>query len=398
MQRHKQSKKKSVTHGPTLTRDQKDLVERILREARDADPLACVNRIPDPVVAVALLEGLPVSEGFTLPLVRAVAARFEQKPVQKAVKRIVFRMRQKGIDPRGIELKTADQPLFKPAEKEDALAFMGPLDAQGARPIFMAIPLVPQGFEVGIGVVSDEQGILHFLSGAYSKKSMSEMKSQFLEGSGEAVFVEATPAHAARVLEMAYSAGRESPNEATEAYASFRTLLLSQVSPLDRPAIHDYRSEIESGGSGPGLIHSQIEKLLDHPLLKTWTIDPDHLKPLLEEIAQLQESPLILSTAQQADRVRELERQWAKTHLADSRRTLFRLRLEEMAYVFLKQQETEYARLSLMAAEDIAHHAGTSMDETVLDFLLERSLKGLLKARREGKAHGSDVREDRIIT
>jgi hypothetical protein len=397
MLHHKRSKKKNITHGPTLTPDQKDLVERILHEARDADPLECVNRIPDPGVALALLEELPISEGFTAPLVRAVAARFGQKLVQKAVKRMVFRMRQKGIDPRGIELKTPDQPLFKPAEKEDALAFMGPIDAQGARPIFVALPLTPQGFEVGIGVVSDEQGLLHFLSGAYSKKNMTVMKRQFLEGSEDAVFVEATPAHAARVLEMAYSAGRESPNEATEAYASFRTLLLSQVSPLDHPAIHDYRSAIESGGSGQGLIHSQIEKLLEHPLLKTWAIDPDHLKPLLEEIAQLQGSPLILSTAQQANRVRELERQWAKTQFADARKTLFRQRFEEMAYVFLKRQEMEFARLSLIAAEDVAHHAGTSMDETVLDFLLERSLKGLLKARRESNAQGLEVREDRII-
>jgi hypothetical protein len=397
MQRHKPSKKKNATHGPTLTPDQKDLVERILREARDADPLECVKQIPDPVVAVALLDGIPISEGFMVPLVRAVAARFEQKLVQKAVKRMVFRMRQKGIDPRGIEPKTTDQPLFKPAAKEDALALMGPLDAQGTRPVFMAIPLVPQGFEVGIGVVSDEQGILHFLSGAYSKKGMNEMKGQFLKGSADTVFVEATPAHAARVLEMAYSAGRESPNEATEAYASFRTRVLSHVSPLDHPAIHDHRHEIESAGSGRGLTHSQIEKLLDQPLLKTWTIDPEHLKPLLEEIAQLQDSPLILSTAQQADRVRELERQWAKTHFMDSRKTLFRQRFEEMAYVFFKQQEAEYARLSLMAAEDIARDAGSSMDATVLDFLLERSLKGLLKARRESKAHGSDMRGDQII-
>jgi hypothetical protein len=397
MQRHKQSKRKGVTHGPTLTSDQKDLVERILREARDADPLEWADRIQDPVVAVALLEGLPISEGFTVPLVRALAAHFEQKPVQKAVKRVIFRMRQKGIDARGIELKTADQPLFKPAEKEQALAFMGPLDAQGVRPVFMAIPLAPQGFEVGIGVVSDEQGILHFLSGAYSKKNMIEMKRQFLEGAEDAVFVEATPAHAARVLETAYSAGRDSPNEGTEAYASFRTLLLGEVSPLDHPAIHDHGEEIELEGSARKLTHSQIEKLLDHPLLKPWTIDPNHLKPLLEEIAQLQDSPLVLSTAQQADRIRELERQWAKTHFTDSRRTLFRQRFEEMAYVFLKQQEMEYARLSFMAAEDMAHHAGTSMAETVLDFLLERSLKGLLKARRDSKAHEMDVREDRII-
>lgn len=397
MQRHKQSKRKGVSHGPTLTSDQKDLVERILREARDTDPLEWADRIPDPVMAVALLEGLPISEGFTAPLVRALAARFEQKPVQKALKRMVFKMRQKGIDLRGIELKTADQPLFKPTEKEHALAFMGPLDAQGARPVFMAIPLFPQGFEVGIGVVSDEQGILHFLSGAYSKKNMTEMKRQFLEGSEDAVFVEVTPAHAARVLETAYSAGRESPNEGTEAYASFRTRLLSEASPLDHPAIHDHGEEIESEGSARTLTHSQMEKLLEHPLLKTWTVDPRHLKPLLEEIAQLQDSPLVLSTAQQADRIRELERQWAKTHFTDSRRTLFRQRFEEMAYVFLKQQEAEYARLSLMAAEDIAHHEGTWMDETVLDFLLERSLKGLLKARRESKAHGMEAHVDRII-
>jgi len=397
MQRHKQSKKKSVAHGPSLTPEQKGAVETILRDARDADPAVCVNHISDPVVAVALLEGLPLSEGFTVPLVRATAARFKEKPVQKAVKRIVFRMRQKGIDPRGIELKSADRPLFKAAEKEETQALMGPLDAQGARPVFMAIPLVPQGFQVGIGVVSDEQGILHFISGAYSKKNMTEMKRQFLEGSGETVFVEATPAHAARVLETAYSAGREDPNEDTEAYVSFRTLLLNQISPLDHPAIHDHRAEIEPSGLGPGLTHSQIEKLLDHPLLKTWTIDRDHLKPLLEEIGQLQESRLILSTAQQTDRIRELERQWAKTHFTDSRKAVFRERFEEMAYVFLKQEETEYARLSLMAAEDIARHAEMSMNETVIDFLIERSLKGLLKAQREGKAQEPDAPTERII-
>jgi hypothetical protein len=274
---------------------------------------------------------------------------------------------------------------------------MGPLDAQGARPVFVAIPLAPQGFEVGIGVVSDEQGILHFLSGAYSKKNMTEMKRQFLEGAGDTDFVEVTPAHAARVLETAYSAGKESPNEGTEAYASFRTLLLNEVSPLDHPAIHDHGEEIKWEGSARTLTHSEMEKLLDHPLFKAWTIDPNDLKSLLEEIAQLQDSPLVLSNAQQADRVRELERQWAKTHFTDSRRSLFRQRFEEMAYVYLKQQEMEYARLSLMAAEDIARSAGTSMDETVLDFLLERSLKGLLKARRESKAHEMEVREDRII-
>ncbi len=397
MQRHKQSKKKPATHVQTLTPDQKERVEKVLSEAPHADPSEWADRIADPVVAALILEGLPISEGFSVPLVQAVAARFQHKPVQKAIRRMVFRMRQKGIDPLGIELKTVDQPLLKPTEKEQARAFMGPIDAQGTRPVFMAIPLAPQGFEVGIGVVSDEEGILHFLSGAYSKKNMTEMRRRFLESAEDAVFAEVTPPHAARILEKAYSAGRENPNEGAEAYVAFRTLLLSQVSPLDHPAINDHRSEIESEGMGPRLTRSQIEKLLDHPLLITWTIDPDHLKPLLEEIAQLQESPLVLSTTQQTDRVRGLERHWAETHFADSRKALFQERFEEMAYLFLKRQETEYARLSLMAAEDIAHGAEASMDETVLDFLLERSLKGLLKARRESKAHGLDTREERII-
>jgi hypothetical protein len=397
MQRHKQPKRKGVPHGPTLTQDQRDLVQRLLQEADHADPLEWADRVPDPGVAVAVLEGLPISKGFTAPLVRALALRFEQKPVQKAVKRTVFRMRQKGVEPEGIQVKTADQPLFKPAEREHTLVFMGPPDAQGARPLFVAIPLAPQGFQVGIAVASDEEGLLHFLSGPYSKKNMIEMKNQFMEGSGETVFVEATLAHAARVLEMAYSAGRETPNEATEAYVSFRTLLLSEVTPLDHAAILDHSTELESGGAARTLTHSQMEKLFDHPLLKTWAIDPDHLKPLLEEIAQLQDSPLVLSNAQQTDRIRELERQWAKNHFTDSRTALFRQRFEEMAYVFLKRQETEFARLSLLASEDIAHRAGASVDETVLDFLIERSLKGLLKARRESKAPGPDVREPRII-
>ncbi len=397
MQRHKQSKKKPIAHGQTLTSDQRSLVEKFLSEAPHATPSDWADRVADPVVAALILEELPISQGFTMPLAQAVAARFQQKPVQKAIKRMVFRMRQKGIDPLGIELKTLDQPLLKPAEKEHARAFMGPIDARGMRPVFMAIPLAPQGFEVGIGVVSDEQGILHFLSGTYSKKHMTEMRKRFLESAEDAVFAEVTPAHAARVLEKAYSEAREHPNEGAEAYVAFRTLLLSQVSPLDHPAINDHRTEIESERMGPRLTHSQIEKLLDHPLLITWAIDPDHLKPLLEEIAQLQDSPLVLSTAQQTDRVRELERQWAKTHFADSRKALFQERFEEMAYLFLKRQETEYARLALMAAEDIAHQTETSMDETVLDFLLERSLKALLKARRESKAHELDAREERII-
>jgi hypothetical protein len=392
VQRHKKSKKK-VSPEPALTLDQKALLEQILHEARDADPAEWADRISDPVMAAVLVEGLPISEGFTVPLARALAARFEQKPVQKAVKRMVFRMRQKGIDPSGIELKADDKPLFKPAEKERGLAFVGPLDERGTRPLFLAVPLAPQGFEVGIGVVSDEQGILHFLSGSYSKKGMNEMKRQFLEGAGDTVFVEAGLDHAARVLELAYSAGRENPNEGTEAYAAFRTTLLNEASPLDHPAIHDHRAEIEL--EGPGLLHSQIEKLLDHPLLKNWTIGADHLKPLLEEIAHIQDSPLVLSNAQQTDRIRELERQWAITYFTDARKTLYRQRFEEMAYVFFKQQEMEYARLALMAAENVARHTGTSMGETVLDFMTERSLKGLLKARREGKAH--DVEEDRII-
>lgn len=393
MRKKKKLQKKSAEPSPTLSSEEKALLENLLADLPGVDPSTFKEQSPSLRVACALVESLPVRSPETPRILSAVSESFEQKEVQKAVKKALFRLRQSGVTLPEPDAEDAAHPVFKKLEQPEAAAYLGPIDGMGSRAVFLSIPQVSKGVDLGMGIINDEQGILEFLFGRYSRKQAREVEEIFFDRVPH--IVKATLSHAATLLERAYA--HKGADESARGYLQLRPWLLKKAPPLDRPPVYDLLSLEEASPSI--LTESQIQKLLDHELMATWIVDLEESKPIVEEIIKAEESPILVSQGQRLERIKQIKDGSILKLYPDSKRALVKARMEEMAYIFFKKGEETHARLSLAAGLLLDEKDSPLRVNPFLKAILDRSLHMVLQASREAEGStdtGSDS-SSRII-
>jgi hypothetical protein len=331
--------------------------------------------IPSPRLAQAFLEKMPLDKAEAVDLVLAVRDAFmNHRDVLKSAKKALYKLKQQGFTPADPGFgKEAPFYAQKPGNEEPE-AFIGPLDGLGNRPVFVAMPQFPMGVDVGLGIISDEEGIVEFFFGRYSKKRMREFKDIFFQQVGG--MVETSMPHVGTLLEKAYVQNADQPSEGVEGYLQLRPWILENVTLLDRSPVYDLLPP--ESADGEVMTESRIRKLLNHELTATWLIDPDDLKSLIEEIIKAQESPIFITEEQRSNRIQEIKEKGVRDLYPESKRLIMKQRLEETAYIFLKKEEEEYVRLAVAAALTLAE-ADTAMSiNPFLKIFVERNLDSLL--------------------
>jgi hypothetical protein len=369
--------RKLKKHKPAvaLSPEERSHLGRLLNDAGNLDPSELVKQVPSSPLAEALAENLPLSEPRTLEILSAIFNTFPQKNVQKAVKKTLFRLKQMGVTPK--EKEPDKGPLLK-AKAEEPAAYIGPIDGAGNRPLLFVLPQGAAGVDLAMGAVNDEQGIIDFVYGRYSRKRIKEVKEVFF--SKVPHMVETTLSHVAAVLEHAYRQGQGKSSPPAEEYLRLRPWLLENVQLLDHPPVADVMP-IEDVSTDI-LTETQVKKLLNHELLASWVIDPEKLKPLMEEIKRAEESPIFISEAQRREHIyRITEDGITKVFDANDRET-FRKRLEETAYVFFKLGEQSFARLCIAASLSLTEKQSLLKVNPLLKSLLDRSLSRFSKPPR----------------
>ena len=170
-----------------------------------------------------------------------------------------------------------------------------------------------------------------------------------------------------------------------------RPWILENVSLLEQSAIYDLISF--DGISEGSLTSSQIEKLLAHELMNTWIIDPDKIKPLLEDIQKVKESRILVSDAQKTEHITEAKRKATREIFSEDKRLLMKCRLEEMAYFFSKLGQEEMARLSLTAAQSLDEKDSPLLVNPFLEAIMERSLAFHMQAAEKAPGSGDTAGE-----
>jgi hypothetical protein len=342
----KKQKKRKALDTAVLSSEENILIKSLLENLHDIDPSKIVEQIPSPEVARVLVKQLRSEHPKTVSLLSAIGEAFGEKSVQKEIKRALFRLKQKGmVIPEAAHPEKAPSPL-KRIEPAEPYVYVGPVDGSGSRVLFIALPRIPKGYDIGMGVVSDVEGLLEFISGTYSKKQMKEVKSMFFESVDP--LVETTLSHAATILEGIHTQEGLDRTDAANNYLQLRPLLLEKTALLERPVIYDFIPE--ENISHESLTDSRIQKLLDHKLLESWIVQPEEIEPIMEEIRKTEESPILISEAQKTERIEEIKEKAVSDLYSEPKRDRLKNRLEETAYVFFKLGEEEYARLSLAAA------------------------------------------------
>ena len=376
--RKKPKRKKSLPSSP-LSQEQETQLTSLLENPRNIGPSNIDEQIPSPELAQAFVDRLPPDDPESIHILLALREAFPQKNVQKAIKKTIFRFKQRGLSHPDLEPGNGPPILVRKAEKAEPSAHLGPVDGKGSRGIFVTLPQIPKGVDVGIGVVNDEQGILQFIYARYSKKRMKEVKELFFANFRHAV--ETSISHAATVLERAYQNSGQSLAQQAGDYLKLRPWILENVSLLEQAAIYDL-IPLDSI-SKEGLTASLIDRLLGHELMQTWIIDPAKMTAFVEEIQKVEESRILVSEAQKTEQVNELKRKAITEIYSEEKRLLLIWRLEEMAYLFFKLNEERMARLCLAAAQSIDEKDSPLFVNPFLEAMMERSLGFYKEAARE---------------
>ncbi|MFO7737391.1 MAG: hypothetical protein R6V46_02860 [Desulfatiglandaceae bacterium] len=385
MPHKKKTGKKKTAPQTVLRAEEETLVNELLEYSQDMDPSQMLARIPDSRIAQGLIDRLPLDENTPISLLTAIKEKFEQKEVRKAVKRSLYRLKSQGLFNEAVPNETRRSPsILKPAQKKEPEAYIGPLDLKGSRAVFIILHRALKGQDVGLGIVSDEAGMQQFHYGVFSKNRTRELKAYFAQEAGP--LVNTSLSHAATVLEAAYRRHLELNPDVPQDYLEIRPWLLEQSSVLSRPAIYDTASCSES--SDGVLTDSQLERLFAHELMQSWFIELERLRPCMEEILQIDDSPIVLTEPQKIDRLRHIKEKRIEGLFPPEKRTLLQHRFDEMAYMFYKLGQEDFCRLCLAAAHSLTQKDTILKINPVIAFLMDRSLDFYMNTPEE-----TDVQE-----
>ncbi|UCF82044.1 MAG: hypothetical protein JSV50_12600 [Desulfobacteraceae bacterium] len=370
--RSKKKSKKGKTNRPSLLASEETLVTSLLQDFKTADPSETADRIPDPRLARILIERLPLDDELPVPLLLALDEGFKDKEVHKAVKRVLYRLKKKGVSVESSYLqKESSAPILRQIQKEEHAAYIGPITGTiGSRAVLIVLQRAMKGHHAGIGLVSEAEGIHQFLYTAFSKKRIKEIKDSLSEEAGP--LVETSLSHAAAILEVAYQRHLELRSEAPAQYLELRPWLLENITPLNRPIIYDFTPGILDHAGA--LTDSHLGKLFEHNFMESWLIDFDLLRPFMEDILKVEDSPIVLSEAQKLDRVKKIKEKSIEALFPESKRSLLKHNLEETAYFFFKSDQEEYSAIALTAARTLDEEDTILRKNPVIEFLLERSM------------------------
>ncbi len=396
MGKKKRPKKRKSQDLPKLSSEEEIVLNSLLGNLKDINLNNIDQQIPSPQLACALIERLPIDAPESVDIILAMRKAFNEKAVQKTIKKTIFKFKQKGITFPDLEPSKETPFLIKKTDKDEPTAYLGPIDGFGNRGIFITLPQIPKSMDIGLGILNDEDGIIQFILGRYSKRRMRELKDFFFEQVG--TMVESSLPHAATILEKTYNRNKLGQAKSSNDYLQLRPWILENIPLLDQSFIYDF-IPFESV-SNEILIDSQIDKLLGHELMESWIIMPEEIKPLLEKVLEVEESRILVSEVQKLERIKEIKDKAVAQLFPDSKRAIIKDRLEEMAYIFFKLDEKDYTRLSLISAASLSEKDSILNVNPFFKAMVERSLDYYQKASEEddaSKDRGKDSSSSIII-
>lgn len=361
----KTKKKKRPTLSP-ISAEEQDLLHSILTNLAQVDPHHIKDHVRNPAFAVNLLEELPADAPETLDLIAAIRDTFEEREVQKSIKKTLFRLRRQGISFPELEAPKEAPLIMEGPKSPDPEAYVGPIDGNGTRGVLFVMPRVPKGVDIGIGLVNSDDGVMQFVYSRNSKKRSREIKEFFQEQVGKSV--ETSLSHAATLIENAYNK-TPAPKETARDYLRLRPWILENFPLCEQPVIYDFIHAEDV--SSEMLTDTKIKKLLDHEFMLSWIISPDEIQPLMDDISKAEESPIIISDEQKIDRVNEIKEKFITELYPEQKRRRLKQDLEEMAYLFYKRDEEEVMRICISSAK--------AVDEKESSFRVNSFLKGYLE-------------------
>jgi hypothetical protein len=271
--------------------------------------------------------------------------------LRREVRRALYRLRQRGIVPANATPAPA-QPALSPLAGSGLTALFSPIDADGARVIWLLKERRGGGIARLWGLLADSEGLINVALSELSRRELRTERAE-MERRASVSMVEGDAHLADYILCEAF---RRTPAEKRSQVGNFLTLRTEIVgSPPPAEIVHPIYAEMASV-----LEHEPAADLLKEPEIAAWKFPSTAIKTYVDEIKSIQESVLVLNRVQQEGRINIVVERAVGELLGGERAATMRRRLEDIAYYMARSGRREPAGWAAAAAARLRDGANAS--------------------------------------
>jgi hypothetical protein len=288
-----------------------------------------------------------LSTPAALEILKQLYEKNRQKDYLKVIKKCIHALRQKGIDVADYDPRQPEEAVFKKITLPETRSFISFLDGAGDRIIFMIKPITTYESRVFEIFLNDRQGINEISSVTAFRKEAEQFIAK-ITSDDKIIFLETTAENACFLIQEAYAINERTGAVVSGSFAQWRSVFADALTLQKQPVIYQYldAQKLQHQLS----LLQKAEKLVSHIELIVWFTESDEAKQGWNKYKLAKNSPLVLNNQQVDERLLECCRETIAAFFDDTRRILFKRRLEELAYLFYKQGAEEEARIALCAA------------------------------------------------
>jgi hypothetical protein len=271
--------------------------------------------------------------------------------LRREVRRALFRLGQRGIAPAAVAAAPA-RPAASPPAASGLSALFSPVDADGARVVWLVKERRGGGLARLWGLLADSEGLIDVALSELSRRELRTERAEMERRAG-VTMVEGNAHLADYILCEAF---RRTPADKRSQVGNFLTLRTEIVgSPPPTEIVHPIYAEMASA-----LVHEPGADLLKEPEIAAWKFPPAEIKPYVDEIKSIRESVLVLNRVQQEERINVIVERAVGELLGGERAGAIRRRLEDIAYYMARSGRREAAGWAAAAAARLRDGADVS--------------------------------------
>jgi hypothetical protein len=304
------------------------------------------------------------------------------KEVQREVRRSLYKLAQKGFS--ALRSDTGKASLPKPALDlgPEIEGYLSSVDGAGGRLVWLARPEAGSGLHLLQGMVSDREGLVRVGGARLRRKELRRM-AQDIKEHHHVTMISIPWEYADQILYEGFEKAKAHGRSGLEQFPSLRSLFTTSK---PKPSPHPIYDRLSAADIRSGAWRELSRRLLDEAEFRPWILDEDWIKPYLEQIAEAQESRLVLNQLQKEERFAAIVRDAVKEIFSGDKAKLFSRRMEDMALYLYETKREEVAKLALAVALQLKEGDLGMLDISFLTGLVQKSLAFHLGQAKEKAA------------
>jgi len=344
--------------------------DRALAVLRTMRPAARGNE------ALAWVDGLaniPLTDSATL--LQEMLVETTDKGLHKAIRKALHRLKVQGVAFTEAQTKGRTAVVGAVVHRlERCLASF--IDGAGDRMLFLIRTKPLGGYNMAYLVINYGTGIRYALGLQASRRELPEILDKV---QGPAALIDLEPTYCQYQIALAHQMNLDTHTPVPEDYFAVQDIIGECNTTFERALIYSALSEADLEVAKT--YDTYASDLLELPEFAGWTLPASIIQQYGDALREIEQSQIVVSPAMQRERINEIQDRAMEEALSERSRRIMRLRLEEMAYYYLRtdhRREALWAVAAALSLEDDNPHR--LRRNPFAGALLDRSLE-LAKAR-----------------